>query len=298
MRSRAFALPLVLWSIAFLMGLVLMLAGRVSDWLDRESLAERTFRARQLALNGLALGSHPEVSADDPLLLSGDEKSEGYRVRVTNEAGRVNPNFWVAQQNREIFQRLFRAWQVGLEDQDPAIDGLVDWIDGDDFRSLAGAESAEYLAQGLTGFPANRPLTSVREMEAVIGLAPLLAEQDNWQELFTLWHSGPPNLQYADERLLQALAGLSKEQCEMLFKLRAGADGVEGNKDDLIFQSVDQAAKLLGISGAELVGLQNFFGVTGNVRCVESTGFCYGRKHTIRVVLGGAGGGFLSWEER
>lgn len=296
--ERALALPLVLWSIAFLAGLVVLVAGVVSNWIGDEARAERIFRARQLALSGVAIGLNPAVKAGDPLLRNGNKDTEGFEVRLSDESGKINPNFWIGQNQRDIFIRLFDAWEVDPRQRDAAIDGLVDWIDGDDFRSMAGAERGEYEAAGRTGFPANRPLLNIREMEAILGMDRVLAAHKGWKENFSIWHNGKINLQYAGEPLLTGLAEFTPEQCRMLFELRAGPDAVEGNDDDVKLESIETAAELLGIGGRQLDLLENFFDVSGGVRRIESTGYCSGTKHRIVVIAPGNGGNqVISWEE-
>ena len=142
-RRSAMALPLVLWSIAFLAGLVVLVAGAVGDWLTEEARAERVFRARQMALSGVAIGLNPAIRPGNPLLRRGSKETEGFEVRLSDEAGKINPNYWIAKKNREIFNRLFASWGVSPARCDAAIDGLTDWIDADDFRSPAGAERGE-----------------------------------------------------------------------------------------------------------------------------------------------------------
>ena len=88
-HRRAIALPLVLWSIALLGGLVVLLAGVVGDWLESESRAERRFVARQMALSGVALGLNPAVKPGDPLLRRGSPDGEGFEVRLENEAAKI-----------------------------------------------------------------------------------------------------------------------------------------------------------------------------------------------------------------
>ncbi len=297
-NNRALALPLVLWSIAFLAGLVVLLAGVVSNWIDDEGHAERIFRARQLALSGIALGLNPAVKTGDPLLRSGDKASEGFVVRLSDESGKINPNFWIGQNKRDIFTTLFDAWGVDARERDEAIDGLIDWIDGDDFRSLAGAERGEYESAGRPGFPANRQLLNIREMEAVLGMDRVLAGHQGWKEEFTTFYNGKINIQYAAEPLLSELAGLTPEQCRSLFELRAGPDAVEGNEDDVKLESIEAIAGLIGAGGRQLDLLEEFFDVTGGVRRIESTGFCGGTKHRIVVIAPENGGGqVMSWEE-
>jgi len=289
--NRALALPIVLWSIAFLAGLVVLVAGVVGNWIADEARAERVFRARQLALSGIAIGLNPAVKPGDPLLHSGSKETEGFEVRLSDESGKINPNFWIAQNHREIFIRLFDAWGVDPKERDAAIDGLADWIDADDFRSLAGAERGEYEADGRAGFPANRPLIHIREMEAILGMDRALASHEGWQELFTVWHNGKINLQHAGEPLLTELVELTSEQCRSLFELRAGPDAVEGNEDDVKFESIEAAAKLIGARGRQLEQLEEFFDVAGGVRRIESTGFCAGTEHRIVVIAPENGGG-------
>ena len=293
------ALPLVLWSIAFLAGLVVLVAGAVGDWLTEEAHAERVFRARQMALSGIAMGLNPAIKPGNPLLKNGSKEAEGFDVRLSDEAGKINPNYWVALNNRDIFRQLFESWGAIGARRDAAIDGLIDWIDADDFRLLAGAERGEYEAAGRPGFPANRPLVNVREMEAIIGLGDVLAGHEGWRDDFTVWYNGKINIQYAQEPLLVALAGLTPMQCHALFELRAGPDGADGTEDDVKFESIEAAAALLGMGGAQLAALEKYFDVQGSVRRVESVGYCYGTKHKITVIAPSAGGGqLMSWEEQ
>lgn len=298
LQHRALALPLVLWSVAFLAGLVVLVAGVVGDWITDEGRAERTFRARQMALSGVAIGLCPEIKPGDPLLKKGNRETEGFEVKLSDESGRINPNFWIAQNNRDIFIRLFESWNVDDELRDAAIDGLVDWIDGDDFVSLHGAERAEYEADGRPGFPANRPLLHVREMEAVLGLDEVLASHEGWKSDFTIWNNGKINIHHASQSLLESLAEFTPEQCRALFELRAGPDGIEGNEDDVTFPSIEKAAGLVGAGGRQLEELEQYFDVNGSIRRIESTGFCNGIKHKITVISGENGGGqVMNWEE-
>lgn len=127
--ARAFALPMVLWAIAFLAGLIILVAGSVSSWLDEESHAERSFHARQMALSGLAVGMNVYIKPNDPALIQGDpldKDGESFSVQLNNEAGFINPNIYLARLDRVIFQRLFDKWGVSPEDQEAAIDGLID----------------------------------------------------------------------------------------------------------------------------------------------------------------------------
>jgi hypothetical protein len=297
-RSRAIALPLVLWGVAFLSALVIVAAVRVKERTEEQSHAERTFRARQLALKGLAIGRHPDVGESDPLLVSGDPETEGYEVRISDDSGRINPNFWIAQGDRELFRTLFASRDIPLRESDAAIDGLTDWIDGDDFRTLAGAEYPEYNAAGMPGLPANAPLSDLREMESVINLRDVLASFDGWRDLFSLYHSGKVNINEAGDDVLTDLAGLQPRQIEALNKFQDGQDGLPNTEDDQEFGEIEDAIDIAASDGPQTKALRSFFGVEGSVRRIESTGFCYGVSRKITVVTSGDSDTILAWEER
>lgn len=280
-------------------GLLVLLSGLVSDWMDSESRAERRFVARQMALSGIALGLNPALKAGDPLLRSGNPDGEGYEVRIGNEAAKINPNFWIQQGNRPLFLKLFEGWGVDMMEAEAAIDGLTDWIDGDDFLSLKGAERGEYERAGRPGFPANRPLRHVREMEAVMNLSPILAAKPDWQSYFTVWYGGKISIQYAKEPVLAELAELAPPQIQSLLEVRAGVDGIEGTDDDEKFTSIEAVADFLGAGGRQRDALLNFFDTSGDIRRIESTGFCHGVRHQIIVVApAGSTGQIMSWEEK
>jgi hypothetical protein len=298
-KIRAAALPLVLWCIAFIAGLVVLVGGAVHSWLDAEVLAEKKFVARQMALSGVAMGMNPVVKQGDPLLNHGSRQSEGYEVKISNEAAKINPNFWIQQDNRAIFTRLFASWGADLTASDAAIDGLKDWIDADDFLSLKGAERGEYERAGRPGFPPNRPLKHIREMEAVMNLGPLLAAKEDWRNTFTIWYSGKVSIQYASPSTLTDLAELTPMQCQSLVEVRSGLDGIEGTDDDKKLESIAAVADFLGANSRQRAALEQFFDVSGDLRRIESTGWCGGVSHKITVINNsGSVGQIMSWEER
>ena len=296
---RAIALPLVLWCIAFLAGLVLLAGGAVNGWIESESQAEKRFLARQMALTGIAFGVNPAVNLGNPLLHHGSKDSEGYDVKITNESSRINPNYGIQQGNRSIFTRLFAGWETDLTASDAAIDSLTDWIDGDDFVLMKGAERKEYELAGRPGYPANRPLKHIREMEAIINLSQILAAKQGWQDAFTIWYSGKISVQYAQEPMLKALAELTPNQCQSLIQMRAGRDGVDNTADDQKLESIEAVADFLGAGGRQRAALLEFFDTSGDMRRIESTGWCGGVSHKIVVIAPtGAPGQIMSWEER
>jgi len=294
---NAVALPLVLWGIAFLAGLVVMASVRVAEHVEQEGRDERGFQARQFALRGIAIGMHPEIKEADPLLNQfSEETDEGYRVVIKDEAGRINPNAWIPQGERDLFHRLFASWDISLTEADAEIDSLSDWIDEDDLRMLAGAEGPEYAADGREGLPANAPLESVREMEAVMNLGNILSNQPEWRDLFTVWRRGKINVNHAEAPVLQLVGGLDGIAISTILEFRAGQDGIDGTEDDGEFSSVDEVIALTGLQGADAENLSRYFQTSGSMRRVESTGYCNGIERTIIAVIDGRGR-IRAWEE-
>lgn len=299
MSARGFALPLVLWCVAFLAGVALLLVGLVDRWADDQVLAERRFAARQHALSGIALGMSPDIEPGDPILVTGYATRNGHAVRITDESARINPNFWLAAGDREVFEKLFTSWGADSMTINQAIDGMSDWIDPDDFVLLNGAERGQYEALGLVGFPPNEPFTSEDELAAVIGLRDLLADHEGWKDLFTVWHRGKINVRFASAPVLAAVAGLTPEQAESLIVLRSGKDRIDGTEDDQEFGGMEDVTAVVNANAAQAASLEKFFTLEGGTRRVESTGWAEGASYQIvAIVQGQSGNAILSWKER
>ena len=301
--SQGFALPMVLWAIAFLAGLIILAAGSINSWLEEESHAQRSFHARQLALSGLAIGMNPGIKANDPALIQGDpsdKEGESFSVQLNNEAGFINPNIWLAKSDRIIFQRLFEKWGVPQKDQEVAIDGLIDWQSPTELRSEHGAKRSEYEKIGLEGYPPNTPFLDTREMGMVIGFAPVMKANPKWKHFFSTFNPGKININFCSPDMFTDLLGLTPEQTEAFVKLTAGPDGISGTEDDLIFNDINQAAQLMGVSGLQKQLLLNYFSAASNViRRINSTGTYHGISHHIIVIMGDSlGRNILSWQEQ
>jgi len=298
MNSRGAALPLVLWGIAFLGALVIMATTRINEGMDEESQSGRLFRARQLALQGLAIARHPSIQPGDPLLQKGTPETEGYAVKFSNESGRLNPNFFLARGERAAFTRLFEAWGADPRLADAATDSLADWVDTDEFRSLAGAEAPEYLQDGQRGIPPNAPVRNLQELEMVMHLREVLATKEGWREYFSVLYEGAVNVNEAPPAMLRDLAGLEDVQIERIQEYLAGTDGQRDTEDDRNFKEIADVIAIAGASGPQAEALAKWFGVEGELRRIESTGFCGGLRRTLTAVVSEDGQQILAWEER
>lgn len=275
-----------------------MVAARMNEGMDEESHLGRMFRARQLALRGLAIARHPGIKTGDPLLGQGTPETEGYEVKFTDESGRLNPNILLAQGDRAALVSLFMAWGASSRLAEAATDALADWVDPDDFRSLAGAEVSDYLQEGMRGLPPNAPIRNLQELELVINLRDVLAEKEGWMDYFSVLHEGKINVNEASPEILRDVAGLNEEQIERLLDYRAGRDGLQDTEDDREFEKLEDALAIAGAAGPQAQALTNWFGVEGGLKRIESTGFCAGVRRTLSVVVSEDGQQVLAWEER
>src|ERR1700744_5071108 len=83
--GRASALLVVLWVVALLSLLIVTSMMVAMQDVETVTSREMVFRARQLAEAGLAVGVHPLVKPNDPLLRRRVSANESYEVTITTE---------------------------------------------------------------------------------------------------------------------------------------------------------------------------------------------------------------------
>lgn len=286
-NTSGMALPMVLWSIALLTGIVLLLAGIVEGWVNEETRSGKLFRARLQALSGVAVAMNPGVPPGDPLLdQRSKDGSEGYQVDIKDESGLINPNYYLSQSpdQRSVLDQLFTAWKLDKNSSDAAADSLYDWQSQSPFKSLHGAKKEDYESAGLSGLPPGLPFASPEEMELVIGFDTVMQAKPDWLTYFTTYYIGPVNIMKAPKNILVELLGLTPAQATAWIALRAGKDGIEGTDDDLKPTDLTNAITLMGANAAQAAVMSKICTIGGSVRRIESTGFCNGVKYTITVV--------------
>ena len=145
LKTSGMALPMVLWTIALLTGVVILLTGIIEGWISEETRAGKLLRARQQALSGVAVAMNSMISPGDPLLrYQSKDGGEGYDVVIKDESGLINPNHYLAKKPdlRTVLAQLFTAWKLDKNSADSAVDGLYDWQSQSPLKSLHGAKQA------------------------------------------------------------------------------------------------------------------------------------------------------------
>ena len=301
--ARGAALLLVLWAIAILSFAVLWVADLVNLELATKSAEARGMAARQIALSGVALGLHPQVTREDIALLNREVRpGETMRVRIRGEGARFNINQLLAQQDRMVLKNLFVLWGLDSDAADILIDRLTDWVDDDIGRQLNGAEQTEYEAAGIVGAPANKPFRSVDEMGRVLGMEELTALKPNWRDAFTIFGDGKIDVNEAESDVLQTATGLTPEMTADIVRVRLGPDGEEATEDDLRFESVDQLNGWLTASAYPAGQAAARLSTESTVKRIDSRGIVGDCERLISVVAesgeGGQGSDYLLWEEK
>ena len=301
--ARGAALLLVLWAIAVLSFAVLWVADLVGLELESGAAGAKRLAARQIALSGVALGLHPQVTREDVALLNQDLDDGGkLRVRIRGEGARFNINALLAEQDRITLKNLFILWGLSNDEADVLFDRLTDWVDDDAGRQLNGAERADYEAMGILDAPADRPFRSVDEMGRVLGMEILAERNPAWREAFTVFGDGEIDVNEAGPDVLQAVTGLTPEMVGDILRLRRGGDEIEPSEDDVRFESVEQLGGWLQTSPLPLDRVTARLTTESAVKRIDSRGLVDDCEVLISVVTAAGDGGqateYLLWEER
>jgi general secretion pathway protein K len=283
---RGAALMAVLWLIAIL-ALACMATLRVISF-DMELASSKIHgsRARQIAEMGIAVGSNPAVKRSDPILRQlNDETGEGFEVKVISEGGRFNINYILIQDDKALLRSIFIDWGLELKDAQAICDALGDWIDADDNVALNGAEKAAYEKEGRINQPFNRPFYDLSEVSLVRGMNLVEAVRPDWRNWFTIWSSGPLDLNEAPAELIAAAAEIPVESAEIIPENVRGTDQLRDTTDDAPYPDTTTALALLGINEETRPDITKRFTVNDATTRIESTGYADGAKRKINVIV-------------
>ncbi len=285
-KARGAALMAVLWLIAIL-SMACMASLRVISF-DMELAAAKVHgsRARQIAEMGIAVGSNPMVKRSDPILRQFDgESGEGFEVRIVSEGGRFNINSLVMQEDKALLRAIFADWGLDIETSQSLADALGDWVDADDNVALNGAEKDYYEKLGRTNQPFNRPFYDLSEVSLVRGMDYIESIRPDWRDWFTIWSSGPLDLNEAAPELIAAAAEVPVERAYIIPETVRGTDGIRDTTDDVPFQNAAAALDLLGIDANGRPDIANRFTVNDATTRIESIGHSAGAKRKITVIV-------------
>ncbi|MCF7789388.1 MAG: general secretion pathway protein GspK [Prosthecobacter sp.] len=262
----------VLCLLAVLSFLIITTAAMSREHGEMQQARTTMMRARQLAESGIAVASHPQLKAGDPLLQSQVSGIESYETTLTTEERLLNLNSLLTAERLPLLERIFMSWGLSLADAQDIAATLMDWTDADDLKRRPGsAEKLDYQHEGL---PPNHPFASLDELDLVARVEELNAAKPDWRTWFTLRGNGQLDVNTASAEILAAVTGASMENAELLVSTRTGPKGAP-------IQSLEEAAAILGIAGSDT----NFMTLSGPTRHVESIGRAGDARCGIALIL-------------
>jgi type II secretory pathway component PulK len=243
------------------------------------------FRARQLAEMGVAVAANPAVKRDDPILEQQFEEGEGFKVRIASEAARFNINSLLLRGDKPLLRSIFMDWGLDMDQADSVVDALNDWVDGDDFVSLNGAEKDWYEERGRINQPFNRPFYSLDEMRLVAGMGEVEKLYPNWRDWFTVWSGGALDVNEAEPDLIAAAAEVSVDDAQAVVETVLGPDQIRDTEDDARFRNLEEVLAILGVPEMMRPIVAPRLTVNDTTTRIESIGYTPGARHKITLVL-------------
>jgi len=281
---RGSALILVFWCLLLLGMAVFGVVEMVELSVEHTSHEELALEARGLALSGVALGLSPQLLKDDPLLTQQPSDGRQFHVTFGSEGARLNLNYVLQSGHREILVNLFTQWGLPVEQADHAADCLYDWITPGDLKSLNGAKANDYAQANLPQSPTGKPFNSFDEVKLVMGMDQVEKARPNWEDSFTLWSSGPLNVNEAPPELIAAVFSLDPQRVAYFTNTRNGKDGIAGTSDDVPVTNTTVFQTELGISSTAMRALGSEISLIDPNRRIESVGQAEGIQVMISVV--------------
>lgn len=295
-RTRAAALLLAMWAMFVLTAGVMVWASFVKQTL---SVATENFadtEARAMAHSGIALGLHPLVTKETPVLNMKADADPGFSVRMIGEGAKLNVNTLLIGEDPkkiELFKRWLEYRGIAVEERERMVDCMLDWLDADNIARLNGQEDEKSY------HPPNRgQFLNVDEIKEVAATEPLTS-QSGWKDDLTIHSQGTIDLTSADAHILRLLPGMNDPGIERFLQWRRGADQTDGTLDDPPLDKLEVAQAFLGLDKRTFGGLGGLIGLRDNTWHITATGRAGKVHRQIEVVArkGGQKPQILDWKE-
>ncbi|MDD2707910.1 MAG: type II secretion system protein GspK [Verrucomicrobiae bacterium] len=283
-RLRGAALLIVLWTMLALGMVVIGFVKLTQNNINGLHQLRLEDRARQLAESGIVMALHPQVAPGDPVLNQEFQKDESFSARIVGESGRLQINYILKNNQRDVLVNLFLLWGLSRIQADTVADCLLDWVNPGAGRRLNGAIAEHYRAAGLPYVPTGKEFESLDEMTLVMNFSILSQLQPRWRDCFTIWTDGRLDFNSAPPDNIAAATGISLAKARELADYRNGADGLSGTADDHPFENLDSVRVFLGLNSAAFAAVQPPPCLESPIIRAESVGNAHGRRLTLQVV--------------
>jgi general secretion pathway protein K len=211
-RSGGFALIIVLWTLVLIAFITthLVATGRVELQVAGNLVANAVTKAAADGAVYQAVFNQMDPTVDDrwPLDGSAHVMTIGdcrVTIRLTDEAGRINPNLAAP----ELLAALLQVTGSDAANAQQLAAAIAEWISAPAGQAQ-GTVLAEYRAAGLDYSPPGEPLESLDELRQVRGMTP--ATFDAIRPHLSLFAPAVPTLTYADPVVTAAMAATGNTQ--------------------------------------------------------------------------------------
>ncbi|MBB2155001.1 general secretion pathway protein GspK [Gluconacetobacter diazotrophicus] len=203
-RDRGFALLIVLWTLVLLSFLASVIVTSAGQQLRTVAALRRATQIQAMADGAVWEGAFHALdrSAGHWAADGRDHVRRGggmaVRIRLTSEAGLVNPN----SASRPLLAALLQACGAQKQQAGTIAANIADWR-GSAAQGVTPRTRALYLAAGLPYTPPGNPFRSVAEVGLVLGMTPAL-----WlavQPHLSVTQPNDPDIAMADPVVRQAL---------------------------------------------------------------------------------------------
>jgi general secretion pathway protein K len=205
-REQGFALLIVLWTMVLL---ALLVTGITGTGRTEAQLAGNLRENAQLQAE--ADGAVYDVifhalATSGPPLVFGQTVRGRTRIRVEDEAGKINPNTAPPQ----LLQALLRRVGVADDTATSLAAAIADWRDDNANVSSGGAKAPQYVAAGKNYGPPQEPFQSIAELADVLGMTPAILVR--LAPHLSIYNTGDPQLSVADPVVVAALRDVAGGQ--------------------------------------------------------------------------------------
>lgn len=288
-RQHGSALLLAIWAAAILTLSIIGVIQVVGYHIDESTAAERSFRSRLLAESGLAFGLQPIIEKGDPLLSQTIRPNEKFTVHFASEAGRLQINYLLITNRRDILRTLFYRWGLSPAEADEVFDNLRAWIEGHETRDGQSPKTQQISL-----------FQSVEEMAVVPGMDLVAQKHSSWRDAFTVWTDGKVDVNEASPEVIEAVCGVDLSRAEKFCDYRLGPDQTADTEDDIRYTDLNQVRQKLGLSEAAFAKVALMVILDSPIRRVESTGAMGTFQHRITVIVRTDANPpqYLDWQEQ
>jgi general secretion pathway protein K len=294
--ERGIALILVLWIVVILsmaaLSLSLLTRTEALATLSAKEEMENKFLAEAGIRRGIMELFYRHANRNQQVLLEGFEvfQCDGrpytgemvdghYRIRITDESGKINLNT-LTDNNGIILKNLLMNNGVPEDTAVIIVDSILDWKDKDNLHRLHGAEDEYYQSLPKPYKAKNAPFDSLEELVFVRGVSkPILygsADRKGILPFCTIYpKTDKINLNTAPPEVLKAIPGMTDNMIQRIMEYRA-------------FRPAEKVQPIAGWIGGDFGSIAPYVTtVESNVYSIDTIGYkgSEKRNYAIRAIV-------------